>query len=207
MLSPILRCITQNTAVTRYFILVFFVAFLLCFNFFNSSVFSFPYFVKYTYDKMSEGLSLFYYPLYFVVGYYLHKFTLNKYFFRVVYVFGILSTVLLPVTAVICTIRQESTSLLFSYFFVLVFGESVFLFLSVRMLFDKIHFGEKFLAVISFLSKYTFGIYLVHIAVISLVKKTDVLAPLLFQIIAVLLISLLISFLLKHIPFVGKYLM
>ena len=206
LLSPILRCITGNKNITEYFIIVSVTFFLFYFNISHLSVFPDSLFIRYTYEQMSEGLCMFKYPLYFVIGYYLNKFTVNKNILKVIYFSGILSLLSLPMIEIYFFVHQKSDSLLLNYFSVFVFSESVFLFMLIKKIFHQITFSEKFLSGISLLSKYTFGIYLVHITVIALVKRTVLSDYSIIEILAVFIISFFISFILHRIPIVNKYL-
>lgn len=205
LLSPILRCVTSNKNITEYFIIVSVIFFLLCFNISHLSVFPDILFIRYTYEQMSEGLCVFKYPLYFVIGYYLNKFTVNKNILRVIYFSGILSLLLLPIIEIYFFVHQKSNSLILNYFSVFVFSESIFLFMLIKRIFYQITFSEKFLSGISVLSRYTFGIYLVHIMVIALVKRTVLSDYSTIAILAVFIISFFISFIVNHIPFIHKY--
>ncbi len=206
ILTPILRCVTRNKNMTEYLIIVLMVIFLLFFNIFNSGWFLNFYFIRYTCEQLNDGFSLCKYPLYFILGYYLNKFALNKYILSLVYASGILSVCLLPIIEIWLFVHQKSNSLVLNYFSVFVFSESIFVFTLTKKIFHKVNFRQKTLDLISFLSKYTFGIYLVHVAVLSLVKKTMFYDYIFIALLIVSIVSLGVSLILNHIPLVNKYL-
>jgi surface polysaccharide O-acyltransferase-like enzyme len=76
----------------------------------------------------------------------------------------------------------------------------------------KMNFPERIEKWIALISKYTFGVYLVHMLIlyaidrnVSVIKEMPVILCLPITVILVFIISLLISYILNHVPVLHKY--
>ena len=151
------------------------------------------------------------YTSYFILGYSLSKTELSKKQRTVIYLLGLagfISTVLL--TSAIALKTQTASEHYYGYFNVNVLLEAaaVFVWFKYRR-YDKV----KHPVLIQKLSKYSFGAYLVHILIISLLTvqlglNTASLHPVLIVLclsVAVFAASYAVSAVLNHIPIVKKY--
>lgn len=103
------------------------------------------------------------YPGYFVLGYLLHKNALKKGVRITLYVLGVLGAASSVVGTLLLSVRQNSIDLLFyDYLTVNVFFTAVAAFVAVRQLFNRPMKTEKGSKRLAFLSRCTFGVYLIH---------------------------------------------
>lgn len=155
------------------------------------------------------------YTVYYILGFLLSNITLSKKLKVCIYIFGIIgfiSTALLTETVS----KRLNTKIDFFYdnFTVNVFFEAVFVFVFVKGIMEKHRFSEKTVMLISALSKYSFGAYLVHVLIITLLGELFNLHSLSFNSafsipfvsVIVFIISFAISAILNHVPIVKKYL-
>ena len=212
MCVPIIKKITENKKLTEYYLLLSFVF-----------VFAVPQILNilkdfteiFIIEKLDELLSnmhldiLLGYSFYFVLGQYLTNKELSKKQRVPLYLFGVVGfafTILL--TAFASRKTGSAVETYYMNFNVNVLSEAVAMF----VLFKQMNFkNDKLNKVMSYFSKYSFGAYLVHIFIISVLIavgiNTSICNPLL-SVPAISLIvvvaSFLISFILNKIPFINK---
>ena len=165
------------------------------------------------------------YSFYFILGHYLNKKrdslvlknnTLLTAGLWLAGIFGWTATIL--ITKYLSFKSGKATGILYGNFTVNVFLESVFVF----CLFQRLFYEKKqdrrtpvFIeTVINFLSKYSFGVYLVHPFFIEEIKRVVGVDTLSFEntligvfllFVAVFVLSYATSILIREIPFIGKY--
>lgn len=153
------------------------------------------------------------YVSWFVCGYYLSKVDLSKRVKRTVYflaVCGFSATII--GTSMISVLQQKPNTILYDNFGVNVMLEAIGVFVFVKDKFGQREVSEKAGKILRLLSKYSFGVYLVHILVLDNLKYVFGFTTLSFNpvisvpIIGVLVfvISLAISAALNHIPLLKK---
>lgn len=153
------------------------------------------------------------YSFYFILGYYLHKFSIDSKKIKYVYILGILgflSTIIFSI--LMSRYLKAPNQLFFSRFTVNLLLEGVFIFILIKNCFKNFQFTDRQIYIITNLSKHSFGIYLVHVIVLNFFYKFsfDSLSfnPI-FSIpvisIITFFISFLISVLFSKIPFLNKY--
>lgn len=152
------------------------------------------------------------YSGYFVLGYYLNKITLTKRQRTIIYVLGMIgfiSTILLTSAVTIKT--QQYCENYYGNFCINVLLESIAVFTFFKY---KNFSAEKLHPIIMKLSKYSFGVYLVHALVIEQLDKWFGLNTLSFNpilsviciVVIVSVISFSVSAILNQIPIIKKYL-
>lgn len=218
IITPILRKIVEDKKITQYF--------LLC-SFAFSAVFMFAVDIS---DRLmginavlnfvSELLAyvkknihidfLLGYAFYYVLGYYLKKYSISRKIEKIIYIAGILSFVFIMVgTYALSVYKGKNVEILYEYLYFPVCFEAVAVFMFFKEHISKIVFKEKTIKTVSFLSKYSFGVYLSHMLVLNLLPfGIDILNPVLsvpIVSVAVCVISLLIAFILGKIPVLKKY--
>ncbi len=144
---------------------------------------------------------------YFLLGYVLNKIEITKKQERIIYFLGIcgfIATILMSI--MVSRIKNKPNEIFYSYTSINVLFESIAMFL-----FFKQHFNNSSRIILA-LSKYSFGAYLVHDAVIQVIKfcglNTLSFNPI-FSVpvisVMVFVISFAISGVLNHIPVLKKY--
>lgn len=118
------------------------------------------------------------------------------------------------IVATIAVSRMEgkANGLYYGNLTVNILLESVFMFVMIKSAFERRELGAKASAAVSKLSKWSFGVYLVHIFVIIVLRKIGFFTSSFPHIISIPVISIivyavsmLISSLLNKIPIVKKY--
>ena len=153
------------------------------------------------------------YSGYYVLGYYLHNYTVKKPIKAAVYFLAILGTLGIVGVTVFTSFRSgETVSKYLGYLLPMTAFQSAALFLFFRDKFENFNPSKKVQKAIFTLSKISFGIYLSHILVMKAVEKfCYMILPLppyaLFGalLISAAVISSLISYLLNRIPGASKY--
>lgn len=204
LIVPVLRKITESRKTMRYFLLIS-----LAFTFIVPLVQKIAFF-------QAEGNIIsqanFYFTLgyvpYFVLGYYMNSLDFSKSREITAYILGFIGVVGSFVFTVLASDRQKGINLFYTNgnsIFILLESVSIFVFAKCRL---KKFTGKR----ITVFAKYSFGIYLIHLAVIYVFRKFNInsltIAPVvglpLFALL-VFCISLFISFILNKIPFINKY--
>ena len=215
LLIPLLRPIVQNETLMRYFLLLAFI-----FTFLLPQLALFTSFVSYEASTVIRTVIMYsycFFPLgltiYFVGGYYLSKRTFSRREEIILYCVGV-AGLLVSVFAPVALSRAQGapSDLFYTYnsLNVLCTGVPIFVFAKQHLNFP--HMGERAYTLLRKLSKYSFGVYLVHPMVIELLQHFGIdtfscnaffSVPLLA--VFVFAVSTAISALLNAIPFVKKY--
>ena len=217
MCIPIIKQIVRTKESTKYFLIVSFVfAFIIpqSVNVANDFIgglvaFGINEINDIVIKNMKMNLVLGY-AFYFILGYYLNNSELTKKQRTVVYclgVFGFLSTILL--NAAVAWKTDKPCQLYYGNFNVNVALEAI----AVHTLFKYRNFdNEKLNVFVSKLSKYSFGVYLVHVFVIELLKVIGLDTMRFLPIISVpvisvitIIVSFAISFVINKIPKISKW--
>lgn len=218
ILTPLLRQIAMNEKAEHYFlffafVFAFFIPQLLqVFRDFTSGGFldAVNAFGN-IYDNMHPDLFLGY-AGYFVLGHCISRTSINKKQRTIIYILGAAGFIISMLLNLFGSMKTgENVSRYYSYLTATVFLES----LAVFVLFMSLPLaGKKLSPLLAALSKYGFGAYLVHALIIELLEMLFGFDSLSFTpwlsvpviSLAVLAVSLGISWVLNKIPFVNKYL-
>lgn len=168
------------------------------------------------FDSISKKISFHFtlgYVFYFILGYYLSKINISKKARHIIYILSILgfATTILG-NSFFATYYNETQSL-YGYFTLNVMLESLGVFVFVKYNIAPINFSDKAKTIITRLSKYSFGAYLVHAMVIEQLQNLFGLHTLSFNpvlsIVVILLIVSVVSFVISwacnSIPLLKKY--
>ena len=212
MSSPIIREIVKNKNIMKYFLLLAFV-FTFFIPFVNQIIHDLfketgTILINKKIQTMSMNLVLGY-TGYFILGYYLNLVTLTKKKTAIIYLGGILGLLLTVALQIILVLKtQQRTQNYYGYltFNVLLSACAVFTW------FKNSYFFNQSNAIIQKLSKYTFGVYLVHVFILNLLKTFGLNTMSFNPILSVPLITILVYFLsvcvvaiLHCIPVLRKY--
>lgn len=171
------------------------------------------YLIQELVDKINLHMVLGY-TLYYILGYYLDKININKKTFKLICFFGLIGFIATIILSILITkYTQEANILFYGNFTINVLLEAIFIFVIFKKYFEKIELKTRTKNVLYKLSKYSFGAYLVHIAVINFLDTLLNLNTLTFNSfisvpvisIVVFFISFCISAIINHIPILNKY--
>lgn len=215
LLIPLLRPIVKSEALTRYFLLLAFI-----FTFLLPQLALFTSFVSYEASTVIRTVIMYsycFFPLgftvYFVGGYYLSKRNFSRREEIVLYCIGAVGLFVSVFAPVALSRAQGAPSdLFYTYNSLNVLFTSVPIFVFAKQHLNFPRMGERAYALVRKLSKYSFGVYLVHPMVIELLQHFGIdtfscnaffSVPLLA--VFVFAVSTAISALLSAIPFVKDH--
>ena len=215
LLIPLLRPIVQNETLTRYFlVLAFILTFLL------PQLALFCSFVSPQVSVLISTVSMYTYcffptgfTVYFVGGYYLSRRQFSRRDEVILYCIGVLG-LLLSIFLPVAHARAQSApvDIYYNYNSLNVLLTSVPIFVFAKQHLNFPNMGERAHTILRKLSKYSFGVYLVHPMVIELLQHygIDTLSCNVFLSVPLLAVfvfavSTAISALLNRIPIINKY--
>lgn len=217
MITPFLRKIVQDEMYIRYFLILSMI-FALAIPEAISTIKT----ISEEYGTKAEALInkayihfMLGFTVYYVGGYYLNKITISKKqanYIIFLGVFGFIFTVLL--TSAFSLYTKTSIQVFYSSHTINVCFEAVLIFWLFKKRFSQKQFSEKSKKVILALSKYSFGAYLTHVFVITILSEQlhlsnvsfNPLFAIPFVTLLVFIISFCISAILNHIPFIKDHL-
>lgn len=221
MITPILRKIVTEKRITRYYIFlsfgfgcaILFVKELLLHLQGINALLNLLYEVICSITNSAHLEFLLGYVFYYVLGYYLKEYGVTKKAAKIIYSTGIVSSFVIIIgTYFVFTFSLEPTEFLYNYTYLPVFLSSIAVYVFFNRVVSKNKFKEKTVEIISVLSKFSFGIYLVHVLVL------DVLYSLGFRVdsfntafcvpimsVLIFAISFVITVLIGKIPVLKKY--
>jgi len=215
MITPLIKQITMNQNLIKYFIIlaiIFSIIIPQAISLISIKFLSLGNFVQSIINKVNLHMVLGY-TLYYILGYYLDKININIKPFKCFIFFGICGFVATIVFSIIITqYTQKANDLFYGNFTLNVLLESISIFVLFKKYFTNT-INIRVQNIIRQISKYCFGIYLVHILIIICLDKFFNLNTLSFNpifsipiiSIIVFIISLSISFVINHIPILKKY--
>ncbi len=172
MLTPLLRKFTEDKKMTEYFLILCGV---FMFGLSNITLLS-PWknvdeIASYINEKFNMDF-VFGYTFYYVAGFYFRQYSLPRKLKTALHILGPLSAVAVPLFTYLYSAPTGKNVFIFYAFQSPCMGLlSVWLFVLFKDLFESKNSGEKSVRVVSFLSKYSFGVYLVHAAFIDLLDN------------------------------------
>lgn len=113
------------------------------------------------------------FSFYYVLGWYLHNFTLKKKTRNIIYILGIVSIIFSVVFTYFMSVNQGKPYLITYknfYFNNVLYSSAIFLLF--RQLFENKQFSEKSVRIIKYISSLTFGVYIIHPFFIEAVRTT-----------------------------------
>lgn len=216
MITPFIKKIIENELLIKYFIilsLIFCIIIPQAISIISVEFSYLGYLIQELVDKINLHMVLGY-TLYYILGYYLDKININKKTFKLICFFGLIGFIATIILSILITkYTQEANILFYGNFTINVLLEAIFIFVIFKKYFEKIELKTRTKNVLYKLSKYSFGAYLVHIAVINFLDTLLNLNTLTFNSfisvpvisIVVFFISFCISAIINHIPILNKY--
>lgn len=210
IITPVLRIFIKSAMKKdiEYFLLFSFIftSLLPTLNRFEPFNFVAPFFIKF---NVSLVLG---YTIYFVMGFYLANYNLSRKMKNLFYTLGILGVFVTMIGTRILSLENGSPdTFLYYYLRANVFFTSVAVFLFGKEFLQKIKFSERSLKGISILSSYSFGMYLVHDMIRTILMRFEIDNLLFNQIFSVpiitviiFIISFIVTYFVRKIPYFGK---
>ena len=206
---PMLKKISEDNKVLKYFLLLFF-ALKICVETIAPIIGNGD---KLRLIRMLTPNMVAEYSGYFLLGYYLYKANLSKRLEKLSYFFGVLSVLVAALLTIVITNRTSTkTELFYDYFMITTFLSSVGVFNFFKYNVSKIDLKEKTKKIILIISDCTMGIYILHQIIKWTIEKFYDVYSLPFCVIltfyapVVIIICIVLTLIIKKIPFLGKYL-
>ena len=208
---PLLRKITADKKATQYFIAVGFVA-----DFIFAQLPKIEPIRPYTYDLGRNANLFFFYgfSVFFVAGYYFAHVEIKPWLRRLIYALAVCScAVTACVTYSLSVKKGELDASAYASLLPNTAITSFAVFLFFKNVVSRIRWSDRAARGIAKVSAWTFGVYLVHVLVREfMVKNLGITgaehSPLWFlpaAVLGIFAVSLLLSVILNHIPFLRKY--
>ncbi len=217
MITPFLKKIVADQVLTKYFVVLAIVFAIMIPEALSIIKALFTGYSSWAESVVNQAHMKFVlgFSVYYILGYYLSRVTLSRKAKICIYglgVIGFASTVLF--STMISKRLNEANAVFYESFSVNVFCEAVCVFVFVRSATEKMRLSDRSVRIITALSKYSFGAYLIHALIITLLSRLFGLDSLAFNTaLSIPLISVMvftasfaISALLNRIPIVRKYL-
>ena len=209
LITPFLRKISENKRLAEYFIGLFFL-----FTLLTKYAVVLP-FVGPTLDSMLGSMGMKFvlgYSGYYVLGYYLRKFPLSDKWERVLYVCGAVLLLLGAAANTVCSVREGAYSERFTGYTnpnTIIVAAAIYTLFTKRI--SNVQFSEKAKKLISKLSEYSFGVYLIHALLLDVFAVAGLKPTVLHPMLAMPLITALafavaaaLVVLIRKIPLVGR---
>ena len=170
LIVPFLKKITAEKKLMEYFLLLAFIFTLLI-----PELRVIPVLSKPIQNIFQEKMNLYFilgYSFYFVGGYYLSQYVFSSSKKYTIYMLGILSVIFtIVMTSVLSIYKGQATDIFYRYLSPYTAFVTIALFVFLKNTIRKIHFSDKMVQCILLVSKYSFGIYLVHVFFLQIVKS------------------------------------
>lgn len=214
MLTPLLRKIVTDDLLIKYFLELSFVFAVFLPQLIKIVGLFSGYYSEYI-ANIIKNLDMYFvmgYSFYFVLGYYISTHTINNKIKTIIYLLGGVCFITTIIGSYIVTARANKiVEIFYDTFSINIFGEILFVFILIKDFSERIVISENVNRILSQLSKYTFGAYLVHAFIIRVLYRIG-LTALTFNpvvsipviVIAVFIISMIISKIISCIPVANR---
>lgn len=209
LITPFLRKIAEDKRLAEYFIGLFFLFMLL-----TKYAVALP-FVGPTLESMLGSIGMKFvlgYSGYYVLGYYLRKFPLFDKWERLLYVCGAVLLLLGAAANTVCSVREGAYTERFTGYTnpnTIIVAAAIYTLFTKRI--SNVQFSEKAKKLISKLSEYSFGVYLIHALLLDVFAVAGLKPTVLHPLLAMPLITALafavaaaLVMLIRKIPLVGR---
>lgn len=209
LITPFLRKIAEDKRLSEYFIGLFFLFMLL-----TKYCVELP-FIGPTLGSMLSSMSMQFvlgYSGYYILGYYLKRHPISGKWERILYICGAALLLLGAAANTACSVREGAYTERFTGYTnpnTIIAAAAIYTLFTKRI--GKVKFSEKAISVISKLSEYSFGIYLIHALILELFVTAGLKPTLLQPVVMMPLITLaafavtaLLVTLIRKIPKVGR---
>lgn len=216
IMIPFIRKITESKKLTEYYLTIGFI-----FTFFIPEIINHMRHFELTkglaeafnavFSNMSDaGIG---YVFYFVLGLYLNKYEIRLQLRKIVYILAVVSCFATTLLTVWFSYKTGTANQMFyGPFTINVLLMAIGIFIYIRYVLGSMKLPERGIKMVKIISKYSFGIYLSHALVLDIfwrngidtLRMNSVMAIVVLSVVT-LMISLIISSVLSHIPIIRKY--
>lgn len=209
LITPFLRKITADKQLSEYFIGLFFLFMVLI-----KYVVQLP-FVGPTLNSMLDSMDMKFvlgYSGYYVLGYYLRRYPISDKWERALYICGAVLLLLGAAANTVCSVREGAYTERFTGYTnpnTIIVAAAIYTLFTKRI--GKAVFSEKVSHLISKLSEYSFGVYLIHALILDIIGTTGLTPTLRHPVVMMPVITLLafaitniLVMLIRKIPNVGR---
>ena len=218
LITPFLKQITKNEKLFKIF-LVLHIFFCLLFPNLLTIIF---YNSKDYYNTLNVIISKFglngllkNYQIYYIFGFYLNRYNIKPLFRIMIYILGIFGTTFTFQMTYYFSFKKNKKINFYSPFYINVFFESIGIFIFFKYNFNKLKHKKNKKEFIQNLGSLTFGIYIIHPFVIEELNRRFNINTLSFEplysvpinSLIIFLISLILTYIIKLIPFINQYIL
>lgn len=209
MISPFLRKITENKALSEYFICLFLI-FMLLTKYGTKLPLIGP-----TLDSMLNSMSMNFvlgYSGYYVLGYYLHRYPLSGKWEHTLYICASVLLLLGAASNTVCSVQEGAYTERFTGYTnpnTIIVASAIYTLFTKRI--RKVKFSNYTTRLISKLSEYSFGVYLIHALIVDLFSAIGLKPTIMHPVLAMPLITMLafavtsgFVMLIRRIPNLGR---
>ena len=218
LITPFLKLITKNKKLFKIF-LILHVPFVLLFPNLLTIIF---YNSKDYYNNLNGIISKFglngflnHNQMYYIFGFYLNRYNIKPLFRIMIYILGIFGIIFTFQMTYYISFKKNKKINFYSDFYINVFSASIGIFIFFKYNFNNLNYKKNIKELIQKLGRLTFGIYIIHPFVIEELNIRFNLNTLSFEplfsipinSLITFLISLILVYIIKLIPFINKYIL
>ena len=215
LITPFLKQITENGKLFKIFLVLNILFSILYPNLLVIISYKLKDFSNTLNRRISKfGLNNFFspYQMYYIFGFYLNKYNIKPLFRIIIYSLGIFITIFTFNITNYISFRKNKKINFFSNFYINVFSASIGIFIFFKYNFNNLEYKKNIKEIIQKLGRLTFGIYIIHPFVIEELNIRFNINNLSFEplysvpinSLIIFLISLIIVYIIKLIPFINQ---
>lgn len=216
LITPFLKQITKNENLLKIF-LVLHILFCLLFPnlltllFYNSK--DYYYALNEIISKFGLNSFLHFHQMYYIFGFYLNRYNIKPLFRIIIYILGIFGASFTFQMTYYISLKKKIKINFYSDFYFNVFFSSIGIFIFFKYNFNNLKCKKYIKIFIQKLGRLTLGVYIIHLFVIGELNKRFNLNTLSFKplysvpinSLITFLISLILAYIIKLIPFINQY--
>jgi len=216
LITPFIKQITKEEKLFKIFLVLNILISILFPNLLTLISYNFEDYYN-TLDKLISkfGLNYFFspYQMYYIFGFYLNRFNIKPLFRIIIYILGIFITIFTFQMTYYISLKKNEKINFFSSFYINVFFASIGVFVFFKYNFNNLKYKRSIKEFIQKIGRLTFGIYIIHPFVIVELNKRFNMNNLSFEplysipinSLIIFLISLILVYIIKLIPFINQF--
>jgi len=216
LITPFLKEITKKEKLFKIFLVLNIIISILFPNLLTIISYNSKYFYNYLNNIIPRfGLNKFFssYQMYYIFGFYLNRYNIKTLFRIIIYILGIFITIFTFQITYYISLRKNKKINFFSGSYINVFFASIGVFIFFKQNFNNLKYKKNIKEFLQKLGRLTFGIYVIHPFVIEELNIRFNMNNLSFEplysipinSLIIFLVSLILVFIIKLIPFINQY--